>query len=264
MHWLYMLMARLKGSAHRPGNEAELSEELRSHLEMLADEKMRSGMSPEEARRQAMLKLGSNTQIQEAYRDQAGLPFFEVLLQDVRYCIRTLRRYPGFAAIAIITLALGIGANTAIFSIVNGVLLRPLPYAHPEQLVSAYSTFKGLGNFIDGSTSPPDFRTLRAQNHTLSGLSAYYAWAWNLTGGQNPERLQSLVVSADYFTTLGVEPALGRNFVRGEEQWGSHHVAIVSDSFWRTHLNADRDLSGKHAQWRNLQRDWRDAAGLLR
>ena len=245
MLWLRVLLSRLRGATKQADTGRDLNEELRSHLEMLVDEKTSRGIPAEEARRQAMLELGNDAQIQEAYRDQAGLPFFEVLFQDVRYSLRTLRRYPGFAAIAIITLALGIGANTAIFSLVNGVLLRPLPYTHPEQLVSAFSTFKGLGNFLDGSTSPPDFRTLRAQNHTLSGLSAYYPSAWNLTGGENPERLQSLVVSADYFTTLGVEPALGRNFVRSEEQWGSHHVAIVSDSFWRTHLNADRDLSGK-------------------
>ena len=245
MLWLRVLLSRIQGAAKQAATQVDLNEELRSHLEMLVEEKTSRGIPAEVARRQAMLELGNDAQIQEAYRDQAGLPFFEVLFQDVRYSLRTLRRYPGFAAIAIITLALGIGANTAIFSIVNGVLLRPLPYAHPEQLVSAFSTFKGLGNFLDGSTSPPDFRTLRAQNHTLSGLSAYYSWAWNLTGGENPERLQSLIVSSDYFTTLGVEPALGRNFVRGEEQWGAHHVAIVSDSFWRSHLNADRDLSGK-------------------
>lgn len=245
MLWLRVLLSRIGGTTKHAVTQGELSEELRSHLEMLVDEKTSQGAPEQEARRQAMLELGNGAQIQEACRDQAGLPFFEVLFQDVRYSLRSLRRYPGFAAIAIITLALGIGANTAIFSIVNGVLLRPLPYAHPEQLVSAFSTFKGLGNFLDGSTSPPDFRTLRAKSHTLSGLSAYYASALNLTGGENPERLQSLIVSSDYFTTLGVEPALGRNFIRGEEQWGAHHVAIVSDSFWRTHLNADHDLSGK-------------------
>jgi len=245
MFSLSSILARIKGATRHSATAGDLGEELSSHLEMLVEEKTRQGMSPEEARRQALLTLGNNTQIQEAYRDQAGLPFFEVLLQDIRYGLRTLRRYPGFTAVAVITLALGIGANTAIFSLVNGVLLRPLPYAHPEQLVSAFSTFKTLQNFLDGSTSPPDFRTLRAQNHTLSGLSAYYGAAWNLTGGENPERLQSLVVSADYFSTLGVMPALGRNFLPGEEHWGAHHVAIVSDSFWRTHLNADRDLSGK-------------------
>lgn len=245
MLWLRVLLSRVRGATKQAATQGDLNEELRSHLEMLVDEKTSHGIPAEEAQRQAILELGNRAQIQEACRDQAGLPFFELLLQDVRYCLRTLRRYPGFAATAIITLALGIGANTAIFSIVNGVLLRPLPYAHPEQLVSAFSTFKGLGNFLDGSTSPPDFRTLRARNHTLSGLSAYYASALNLTGREQPERLQSLVVSADYFSTLGVVPARGRNFVPGEEQWGSHHVAIVSDSFWRAHLNADRDLSGK-------------------
>ncbi|MGE5324508.1 MAG: ADOP family duplicated permease, partial [Actinomycetota bacterium] len=238
--WLSFL-SRIRGSARRSAVQGELSEELRCHLEMLVDEKINQGASPEEARRQAMLALGNNTRIQEAYRQQAGLPFFEVLLQDVRYCLRTLRRYPGFATVAVITLALGIGANTAIFSIVNGVLLRPLPYSHPDRLLAVFSNF-GVSPF--GPTSPPDFRTLREQNHTLDGLSAYFDVAMNLTGAQQPERLRGMVVSADYFTTLGVQPMLGRNFVSGEEQWGQHHVVIVSNAFWRTRLNADRNLAG--------------------
>jgi putative ABC transport system permease protein len=240
MHWLYMLLARAKGSVHSAQTEAELTEELHSHLEMLVDDKMRSGVLSEEARRLAMLELGGHTQIHEAYRRQQGLPFLELLMQDARYCLRTLRRYPGFASVAVVTLALGIGANTAIFSILNGVLLQPLPYSHPEQLVSAFSTFGGQ----EGLTSPPDFRTLRRQNHTLAGLSAYYETGMNLTGTSQPERVRALIVSADYFNTLGVQPALGRNFLPGEEQWGSHRVAIVSDAFWRSHLNRDRNLTG--------------------
>jgi predicted permease len=245
MLWLRTILSRLKGSTQQAETQTDLSEELRSHLEMLVEEKTAQGMAPDEARRQAVLTLGNNTQIREAYREQAGLPFFEVLLQDIRYALRTLRRYPGFAAVAIVTLALGIGANTAIFSIVNGVLLQPLPYANHDGLVSVFSTFDKGGNFDDGSTSPPDFRTLRAQNHTFVGLSAYYTAAQNLTGIEEPERLQSLVVSADYFTTLSVKPAFGRNFLAGEEQWGAHHVAIVSNAFWRTRLNSDRNLAGK-------------------
>ena len=246
MQWLRMLLSRLVGSGtkHQSATATELDAELESHLEMLADEKAQRGLPPDEARRQAMLELGNNTRIREEYRHQAGLPFLEVLWQDIRYALRILYKSPGFAAVAIVTLALGIGANSAIFSLVNGVLLRPLPYSHPEQLVSVFSSnsSKGLPNF---GTSPPDFRTLREKNRTLAGLSAEYGEALNLTGTDQPERVQGLVVSSDYFTTLGVMPALGRNFLPEEEKWGAHHEVILSNEFWRTHLNADPDISGK-------------------
>jgi predicted permease len=244
MHCFHTVLARIKGSAKPSAGQIDLDEELQSHVQMLVEEETRRGTAPEEARRQAMVTLGNPAQIQEAYRRQAGLPFFEVLLQDMRYCLRTLRRYPGFAGVAVITLALGIGANTAMFSIVNGVLLRPLPYSHPEQLVSVSSTFTTFEATGTQTTSPPDFRTLRQRNHTLAGLSAYYPTGMNLTGTTQPERVRALIVSADYFSTLGVQPALGRNFLPTEEQWGSHHVAIVSNSFWRTHLNSDPNFSG--------------------
>jgi putative ABC transport system permease protein len=239
-----MIFSRIHGSTHERAMQSDLNEELRSHLEMLLEEKTSKGIPSEEARRLAMLELGNSTQIEEAYRKQARIPFLEVMLQDITYGLRLLRRYPGFSTVAIVTLALGIGANTAIFSIVNGVLLRPLPYDRPEQLVAVTSThpFASSGHF---DTSPPDFRALRAQNHTLSGLSGYYGASFNLTGVDHPERLQAFVVSSDYFSTLGVQPAIGRNFSADEEQWGRHQVAVVTDGFWRTHLNADRNLSGK-------------------
>src|SRR6185437_7269577 len=104
----------------------------------------------------------------------------------------------------------------------------------PEQLVLVFSTFSGQEGLESGSTSPPDFRTLRQRNHTLAGLSAYYPTGMNLTGAAQPERVRALIVSADYFSTLGVQPAMGRNFLSTEEQWGLHHVAIVSNAFWRT------------------------------
>src|SRR5216683_7476963 len=240
MLWLRMMISRLKGSARQGATQSEPTAELHSHLEMLADENIRQGMEPEEAHRQAMLTLGNHRQIHEAWRRQAGVPFLEVLWQDTRYALRMLRRYPGFAAVAVITLALGIGANSAIFSIVNGVLLRPLPYSQPGRLVAVFNNSASVGNY---GASPPDFRTLREKNRTLAGLSAYYGSALNLSGGTQPERLAALIVSADYFTTLGVEPVVGRKFMAGEEQWGAHHVAIVSDAFWRTRLNADRGIA---------------------
>ena len=201
-------------------------------------------MDPNEARRQARLKLGNQSQINEDYRRQTGLPFLEVLRQDLRYGLRMLRKSPAFTSIAIITLALGIGANSAIFSVVNGVLLRPLPYSDPGRLINVFNTApsRDLESF---GGSPPDFRALRERNQTLTSLSALSMSFFNLTGPEEPERLRAAVVSAEYFTTLGVKPAVGRAFLPNEEQWGSHHVVILSDGFWRTHLNADPNIQGK-------------------
>jgi putative ABC transport system permease protein len=244
MSWLRMLAARLKGSWRRPEIERELGEELRAHLEMLVEENMRRGMPADEARRQAKLELGNLSRIREDYRDQARVPFLEVLLQDLRYGLRMLRKSPAFAAVAIATLALGIGANAAIFSVVNGVLLRPLPYDDPSRLVYVISSAPERG-FTNYATSPPDFRTLRERNHTLSNLSALYTSSFNLTGVPQPEKLSGEVVSAEYFTTLGVKPMIGRGFLPNEEKWGEHHVVVVSEGFWRSHLNADANINGK-------------------
>jgi putative ABC transport system permease protein len=244
MSWLRMLAARLKGTWRRPEIERELGEELRAHLEMLVEENMRRGMPADEARRQAKLELGNLSRIREDYRDQARVPFLEVLLQDLRYGLRMLRKSPAFAAVAIATLALGIGANAAIFSVVNGVLLRPLPYDDPSRLVYVISSAPERG-FTNYATSPPDFRTLRERNHTLSNLSALYTSSFNLTGVPQPEKLSGEVVSAEYFTTLGVKPMIGRGFLPNEEKWGEHHVVVVSEGFWRSHLNADANINGK-------------------
>lgn len=179
---------------------------------MQIEDNIRSGMNAAEARRQALIRSGGMAQSKELYRDQTRLPLIETVLQDLRYGARMLRKNPGFATVAILTLALGIGANTAIFSVVNGVLLRPLPYKDPSQLMFVFSTAtaKGFQNF---GTSPPDFRTLRAQNHSFTSLSAYYGTAVNLTGLQEPDRLAARLVSAEYFSTLGVLPFLGRSFL---------------------------------------------------
>src|SRR5262245_30144180 len=241
---LRALASRMKGSMHRPGVDGELREELDAHTEMLVEENLRRGMSADEARRLAALKLGNDSRIREDYRDQAGLPFLEVLMQDLRYGLRTLRKSPAFAAVAVITLALGIGANAAIFSVVNGVLLQPLPYEDPSRLVYVFSSAPARG-LQDFGTSPPDFRAMRERNRTLASLSAVYTSSFNLAGMQQPERLAGEVVSAEYFTTLGVKPMIGRGFLPEEEKWGQHHVAIVSHEFWRSHLNADPNINGK-------------------
>jgi putative ABC transport system permease protein len=244
MRLLRALLLRLAALLGRRRPDFEIAAELEGYLALHTEENMRRGMTREEARRQAILKLGGVQQTKESYRRQQGLPVLETLWQDLRYGLRMLRKNPGFSAVAIATLALGIGANTAIFTVVESVLLRPLPYEDPGRLMAVYNSApgKGLPRF---PASPPDFRTLRRQNHTLAGLAAFYTANYNLTGTDKPERLSVMVVSAEFFTTLGVQPALGRNFLPGEEKWGSHLVMIVSEGFWRSHLNGDPNLAGK-------------------
>jgi len=244
MTWLRVLASRIKGSLHSSKSAGELKDELRAHLDLLTEENLRRGMTTGEARRQAALTLGNAANIQENYRNQARLPFFDVLLQDLRYAARLLLKSPGFTVIAIVTLALGIGANTAIFSVVNGVLLRPLPYDDPGKLMYVYNSApsRGLDNF---GGSPPDFRALRERNQSFTSLSGFYSSNFNLTGTDNPERLEGQVVSAEFFRTLGVKPMLGRDFLPKEEKWGLHHVVVLSHEFWRTHLNADPQIEGR-------------------
>jgi putative ABC transport system permease protein len=218
--------------------------ELETHLAMHVAENERRGMAPEEARRRALIDAGGLERAKEMYRDRQSLPWVENLLQDVRYGARVLRKNPGFTLIAVTSLALGIGANSAIFSLVNSVLLRPLPYEDPARLVSVFNTESSQG-INNEPSSPPDVRRLRAQNRTLTSLSGIYYATFNLTGGDKPERLLAEVVTSEYFRTLAVTPMLGRAFLPNEETWGSHHVMVVSHGFWRSHLNSDPNISGK-------------------
>ncbi len=194
--------------------EGEMEEELRSHLRSRADDLERQGLSHEEAERQASMEFGGYQRYKEECREALGSRLLGELIADGRYGLRQLRRNPGFTAVAIITLALGIGANSAIFSIVNAVILRPLPYKNPAQLMNVRT-----GNFSRGwsATSPPDFRTLRQRNRSFESLSAYYDAAFNLTGAHEAERLEGDVVSSEFFQTLGVRPLLGRTFLASEE-----------------------------------------------
>jgi putative ABC transport system permease protein len=168
----------------------------------------------------------------------------ETLIQDLRYGLRLLLKSPGFTAIAVLALGLGIGANTAMFSVVNAVLLQPLPYHQPNRLMLAWSSnlAKGMQQW---GTSPPDFYAFRQQNHSFEKLSAFYSRAYNLSGTDEPERLATLVVSSEFFGSLGVTPQLGRTFAASDEQWGSHRVVMLSDGVWRRRFAADPNVVGR-------------------
>jgi hypothetical protein len=199
-------LAWLCGIFHRRQREREFAEELESHLAMHIEDNLRAGMSPEEARRVALVKLGGVTQAQELHREQRGLPMLETLFHDLRFGARLLFRNPGFTLIAVVTLALGIGANTAIFSVVNAVLLRALPYPEPERLVFFEESNPGRG-WLNFSVSAPNFVHWRKQQSVCEQLAAYQFNTLNFTGGGEPERVAALSVTANFFSVLGVAPA---------------------------------------------------------
>jgi len=242
-----VLLSRFVGLFRRGLLEQELEDEVRSHLEMLEEENLRRGMPPEEARYAALRSFGGVNQTKERYREQRGLPLVDSFLQDIRYGLRGLHRAPGFAALAILTLALGIGANTAIFSVVHAVLLRPLPYRDPGRLVYI-SEFWPRETPV--RTVPnPDFANWSEHAQLFDGLAAYGGGAEvNLTGIGEPERLSGAMVTADFFTLLGLEPFLGRSFLGEEDRPGGRKAVLLSYELWQRRFGSDSKVIGSTLQ----------------
>ena len=232
--------ARAAGIVRRRASDVD--DELAFHREMAEEEFRRRGHSAVEAHRLASLAIGGATQIREAYDDQRRIPMVESFLQDLRYGIRMLRRTPGFTAAAILTLALGIGANTAIFSVVDAVLLRPLPYADPERLV-AVGDADG-----DGFPTSVGFLTMmdwRARSRTFEQFALMRSWQPTLVVNGEAERLPAVRVSWNYFDMLGVRPALGRTFTADDDRPDHWRVLILSDGLWRRRFAADPGIIGR-------------------
>jgi predicted permease len=222
--------------------ERELDEELRYHIERQTEQNIRLGMNPEEARQAALKSFGGVEQAKERSRDARGVRRFEELWQDLRYATRILMRNPGFTSTAVLTLALGIGANTAIFSVVHGVLLNPLPYTDPDRIVTVAMPFP-LRNIE--LLRADDYLDWRGQSQSFGQLAAYDAGNANISGGGEAERLTLGRVSANLFPLLGVEPLLGRNFSPEEDQPGGQRVAILSQRLWQRRFSSDPDVVGK-------------------
>ena len=229
---------------HRDRVERELDDEVHAHLAMLIDEKAAEGLSVQEASRMALIELGGVDQVKEQVRDiRMGARIEEVWL-DVRYAARVLRKNPGFTAIVVITLALGIGVNTAIFSLVDGILLRPLPYDHPDRLVRVVQSQRQLG--LDAwNLSQASFAALRDNTHSLEAVAAYSTSGANLTGDGEPERVSIGTVSADFFKVFGLPPVLGRAFRAGEDTPGHNGVCIISFGFWQRRFGGDPNIVGR-------------------
>ena len=242
-HWLYTIPLRLRSMFHRAQADQDLDDELRDHLDRKTGEYLAQGLTQAEAHRRARLDLGGFEQTKEKCRDTRHVNWIQDLIQDLRYGLRMLCKSPGFTAVAVLTLALGIGANTAIFSIVNGVMLQPLPYPHPEQLVVVARTAPRFSWPVP--VSGPNFLDWRSRATQFQSLAGFDGRGFTVMFGNAPENIIGAAVSSTFFSVLQVAPVLGRDFTPTEEQTGHDHVAIVSYGFWKERLAGDPAWIGR-------------------
>jgi predicted permease len=242
------LLHRLAAVFRRDDLDRELAAEMSTHIDLAIEEKVQAGLSLQEAQRRALMELGGTQQTMEQQRDARGIPMIEMLMQDLRYALRGFRRNRGFVAVAVLTLALGIGANTALFSVVNGVLLNPMPYAQPDRLVALYAK---QHEFVRSSISYPNFQDWVRNNNTFSSLAAFRSDSFNLTGVGEPQRLATNMVSASFFPILGVKPAIGRFFFEQEDRLGGEPVAMISEGLWKHKFASAPDIIGKSISLNN-------------
>ena len=236
-------LQRLAGLFGKEGRDRDLAEELESHLRMHTEDNMRSGMSPEEARRQAIIRLGGIEQTKENYRDRRSLSWLETLVKNVRFGLRMLRKNPGFTAVALLTLALGIGATTAIFTAAYATLLAPLPYPQPDRLVNIWSNLQGHRTWV----SAADFVDWKRQSAAFEDLNALSTNDFNVATRERPEFIQGIEATPGYYGMLGARFFLGRNFLPVEGELGKEHVVILTHRLWR-HLGANPQIIGQTIQ----------------
>ena len=213
------VVMRTIGLARRRGMERRLDDEMRFHLDMATEKHSRAGLTATEARRTALAEFGGTERFKDDARDEYRSRIADELKQDVRYGLRVMRRNPGFAAAAALTFALGVGASTAMFSVVNGVLLQPLPYGDPERLVVLWEKNVARGNDRN-VVSVPNFEAWRDRARSFERMAAAVPFPATIAGASNPERVMGAEVSPGYFTLLGTAPALGREFAPDEERAG--------------------------------------------
>jgi predicted permease len=248
--WIYTLPLRWRSLFRRSQVESELDEELRFHLETRIQHEIAAGKTPEEAHYVAVRAMDGMERRKEECRDMRHMHLVDDLVRDVRYAIRTLTRSPGFTLTALLALALGIGANTAVFSVVNSILLRPLPYADPDRLVMLFNSRPQLG-IARGSASMADYLDWRARSRSFQSLDVAESnaftngrFTWTSDGGE-PEQIVGLNVTATFFETLGVRPILGNTFTAGDDQPGRPLIVVVSERLWRRRYGASPSVLGK-------------------
>ena len=241
------LLLRLGGMFRRRAADDEFTQELDTHLQMHIEDNLHKGMSHQEARRLALIQLGGWTQTQESYRQRRSLPLLETLFADLRFGARMLRKNPGFTAIAVMTLALGIAANSTIFSFVSAVLLRNPPVDHPSSLTVVFGTSRAqsFGASLY-AISAPNYLAWKQTNTVFSDMAAADSYGTaSLTAAGEPQRLPCSRVSLNYFSVLGVPAALGRTFAKGEDQPGFEHEVVLSHVLWKERFGSDANIVGK-------------------
>ena len=249
---LASLLSRLRGLVQGPRLDDEFRREMAVHLDALTEEHIQRGMAPDAARRAAIIRFGGTMQVLEDNRADRSLPLVETTLQDVRYALRSLRKYPAFSLVAIATLAIGIGAGTAVFSFVDAVLLRPLPYAKPQELVRIYET-NPLRNWTKNIASPANWADWKVRNQVFTDVAAYEQFVpvgsgasdIFLTGFGEPQGLKAIAVSGNLFNILGTAPMMGRLFTDDETYEGKGRVAILSYGLWQSAFGSDPGIIGK-------------------
>ncbi|HEX4005398.1 MAG TPA: ABC transporter permease [Acidobacteriaceae bacterium] len=239
---------RMRAFFHKAPLDHDLDAEMASHLDLAIDENLRSGLSPEEARRQALVRFGGVQQAREQQRAARGLPFLDVLAQDLRFALRTMRRDLGFSIVAVLMLGLGIGANVAAFSVVNTILLRPLPMANSDRLVWIAPPPQKCG--LSCATYSADaYDEFKAQSRSYQDITGYMAFSTpdnlRLTGRGEPVPVTGIEVMANFFQTLGVQPMLGRLFTPADARHGSHPVVLLQHAYWKRQFAADPAIVGK-------------------
>lgn len=245
MRWLHAFALRLVGLFQRQRQDSEFADELQSHLEMHIEDNLRAGMSPEQARRAALLKLGGLEQIKESYRNHRGFPLLESLLQDLRFGLRMLHKNPGFTSVAVLALALGIGANTAIFSLINALMLRAVPARDPGTLVELLHRYPGEPAFNGFSWDA--YQIMRDHNHVLSDLIVDSPDSFVIRGQMlEPHTILGAYLSGTFFETLGLRAAIGRLIgPEGDDLGRPSAVAVVSWSYWKGKFNSAPAILGR-------------------
>ena len=246
MSWLARCRSLLGNALGRRRMESDMDSEMRFHLASYTEDLVRSGVSREQAERQARIEFGHLEPLKEDCRQARGLRILDETIQDLRFGARMLRKSPGFAAVAVLTLTVGIGANTSIFSLVNDWILKPLPYPDPDRLVTIQTLDVKHGR--TGGASAPELSDWRDQAKVFTDICAWMSPAVTFMHGDEPERIDGARVSPEFFRMLGVSPQLGRDFMSADDRPGANRVAIISNNFWRTRFAGDRNLLGKSMQ----------------
>jgi hypothetical protein len=241
------LTSRIRAFFRRSHAESELSDELRAHIDALTDENIRRGMPAADARAVAHREFGGVEQTKESYREQRSLPFLETLTRDIRFALRGLRRDKGFATLAILTLALGIGVNTSLFTVVHSVLLNPLPYPEPDRLVSLYERSVGTDSDEDNPVASGQFLDWQRDATSFQQMSLVGDDSANLSdsGGTLPEAIETRWCSYNLFSILGVQPVYGRFFTQDDDRAGANGTVVLSYGLWKRRYASDPAVIGR-------------------